>query len=372
MKIIKRINICLIFCFILAGCEQNNQKMDVLEKNSDKKINYSQEEFYKKGIIEKIQTKLNSKNNILEMFNVKEVKISTDDRDGINRLKPLFAIDKKGNYYFVGNSSEIYKISPVGKLIKKYFSIGRGPGEYQRINDICIDGEQNIFILDGGQKKIIKFSEEFKYLDSFNFGENPISKLQISDGGNLLAFIPTALEHPLVEFDKNSGEILKNYGQADFKTKEYGYAFSRAGSMFVSDNKSYYIFPLSYNLHITDSENQTNIVQYPSAHFNEINERIFIRKTTKKYDIIFAMYQLNREVLLLGKLSFGERGIGRADREYNLVSIYGDVIREKISLEESPMIYGQIEPGKLVSIKHVEKKDNIIDTYIRILDFNLD
>ena len=357
---IKVLYLFLFNFFIFFACQQKNSEMNDLRNT-----------FQQKGIVEKIQNKLSEKNDVLELFSIKEMKIKTNNEEIINTLQILCKTDFLGNMYFLSIASEIYKVSPTGKLIKKFHSIGRGPGEYLGLLDICIDKKLNIYVLDTKQKLIIKYNKSFEYLFSFNYGKYNISKLQLNDAGNLIAFIPLAELNPLVEFNSNTGEIIKEYGQPEPKTKEYGFAHYRAGSMFISNKNIHYIFPLSYQLYITDSKDTTNVVTYPALHFPEVKEIILLSRIKKNYKVIYKMFQLNEEVLLLNMVSYINSEKRKRSHCFEIVSVYGDIIKEKISPNDPIRIYGQIEPGKLISIVNRESTNDKIDTYIRILDFNL-
>jgi len=370
MKKVKIVFLIIICVITFLAC----QKVDNAKNKPIQEFEEAKKKFYQSSIIYEIQNKLSDNNSILELFTIKDIKIETAINENIISLlnNCISNVDNEGNIYLVGYKGEIYKLSSQGKLIKKFHQIGRGPGEYIGIADICVDDAKNIYILDIWQKLIIKYNSSFEYLDSFRYGNGNATKLNLNDKGNLIVFTTISESDPLTEINKDNGEIIRTFGQPELKTKKYGFAFFPLGSLFNFNKKYYYIFPLSYQLFITDSTNKTNVVSYKSSYFSDVKEVIMLSKTKKRHDVIANAIPINEELLLLHIKSFGERELGKSYDHYEIVSIYGDIINEKIQYNYSYSIYGQIEPGKLFSIYYKEAENDIIDTYLRILDFKLD
>lgn len=64
-----------------------------------------------------------------------------------------------GDTIGIMTGQELWLANGEGEVINKIQAHGKGPGEYEAINDLLVDKEnQTIEILDGGSGKIIKYS----------------------------------------------------------------------------------------------------------------------------------------------------------------------------------------------------------------------
>jgi hypothetical protein len=63
---------------------------------------------------------------------------------------------------------ELWLANGKGEVINKIEAKGQGPGEYEAINDLLVDREnQTIEILDGGSGKIIKYRLDGKFVEEW-------------------------------------------------------------------------------------------------------------------------------------------------------------------------------------------------------------
>src|SRR5690554_4757407 len=70
-----------------------------------------------------------------------------------------------GDTIGIMTGQELWLANRKGEVINKIEAKGQGPGEYETINDLLVDKEnQTIEILDGGSGKIIKYSLDGEFV----------------------------------------------------------------------------------------------------------------------------------------------------------------------------------------------------------------
>src|SRR5690606_217054 len=73
-----------------------------------------------------------------------------------------------GDTIGVMTGQELWLVDRKGKVINRIEAKGQGPGEYETINDLLVDKEnQTIEILDGGSGKIIKYSLDGEFVEEW-------------------------------------------------------------------------------------------------------------------------------------------------------------------------------------------------------------
>lgn len=76
----------------------------------------------------------------------------------------------RNQYIIWDESDQIFFFDEGGFFLNKIDEIGSGPGEYNRIDDISVSPAGFVLILDGVQKKLLKFDiENFTFVDELSF-----------------------------------------------------------------------------------------------------------------------------------------------------------------------------------------------------------
>jgi hypothetical protein len=134
--IYRLINLIILFVIILASCL----------KQSKKEI---------KSEIFVFQNKSESINSSQIVVKVGFIPLETSKDNLIGNISKIVKYDEK---YFVldaKSAKKIFVFDQLGKFLYSIGKIGKGPGEYSRLMDFCIDTlYNNIYIIDWGQKII--------------------------------------------------------------------------------------------------------------------------------------------------------------------------------------------------------------------------
>jgi tripartite motif-containing protein 71 len=96
------------------------------------------------------------------------------------------AFDQQGNMYVINlDNFKIIKVSPDGKMLTSWGSVGNGPGQFQSPEGIAVDSQGNVYVGDNSGR-IEKFSNEGKFLGNVTTPDNsgPIS-LAVDNNDNL-------------------------------------------------------------------------------------------------------------------------------------------------------------------------------------------
>lgn len=110
-------------------------------------------------------------NNIADISNlsdsVKFVKLETNPDCLIGNISKI--INYNGFYYVLDNkyANALFRFNIEGKYIDKIFSVGKGPGQYIKLQDFSIDKKnRKIYLYDIGQRQILSYNLKFDYLSS--------------------------------------------------------------------------------------------------------------------------------------------------------------------------------------------------------------
>ncbi len=100
---------------------------------------------------------------------VKHVPLETSDSSLIGKINSIRMTD---SLIFIGDhkrTKSIFVFNKQGKYIKKLHKVGKGPGEYNRIDRFSIDTANNrMYVYDGLQGKILVYRlSDFQFIDSW-------------------------------------------------------------------------------------------------------------------------------------------------------------------------------------------------------------
>lgn len=201
MQSIKKYN-AIILSIIVVSCVSNTSS-DLIIDLSKGEVNIELSDFV--DSVKYVQLETNS-NSIISKIN----HIIKDDTT-------LFILDKKQKSLFLFNHN--------GEYLRKINSVGRGPGEYIAFSSFCLDKpNKKIYILDGLQRKILKFNYNANFEDEIEFDKKEVvSSFAYIPNGNFLFITPYSLNETnnndgIWEVDHN-GVFIKQWHKAapDFK-----------------------------------------------------------------------------------------------------------------------------------------------------------
>ena len=185
----------LIYCLLVLGCvscvnkhEENSSYIDLDKKAKEDKVSYS--DFFKKIAI---------------------IPLETTNESGINRIDKIvrdndkfFILDKKQKAILIFNQR--------GKFIKKLKQIGKGPGEYQYLQDFEINRfTKNIELLEPWGT-ISVYDTLFNFVERYRLPSSVRAvHFLIHVNRDTIAFYTTSQEKRLTFFSKKQNEIIKQY-----------------------------------------------------------------------------------------------------------------------------------------------------------------
>jgi sugar lactone lactonase YvrE len=86
---------------------------------------------------------------------------------GDSELDTKIALDGLGNMYALGSfNSAVFKFSPTGRFLNKFGGEGGGPGKFQAVDAIAVDGRGRVYVSDIWGVHV--FDSEGTYLESFS------------------------------------------------------------------------------------------------------------------------------------------------------------------------------------------------------------
>lgn len=173
------------------------------------------------------------------------------------------AIDSSGNIYVVdGGAHRILKYDSAGNLLAQVGQQGSGDGEFQDPWGIAIDRAGNVYVADTWNHRIQKFAPDLSFITKWGtFASAESSGAAVSGlyGPRDVAIGPDNYVYVVDTGNKtirlftSEGTPLKSFGSAGGGQGQFmepvGIAFSPAGDIFVADtwNKRIQVFRLDHN-----------------------------------------------------------------------------------------------------------------------------
>ena len=126
----------------------------------------------------------------------------------------------------LGNA-RVAKFDKNGKFIKSWGSRGSEPGQFSTVNAIVIDAQGNVYVADGGNKRIQVFDSEGTFKTQFTNVGAPAA-LCMTPGTR--QFIYSSNSNPPEDIDVNgeiykmdlTGRVIGKFGKAGKLPKEFG------------------------------------------------------------------------------------------------------------------------------------------------------
>lgn len=161
-----------------------------------------------------------SQNSLFQLD--KKIIFRTKDgkKDGvIGKLQDLI-IDKDKNIYILDSFDlDVKKFSKDGVLIKTFGKKGAGPGEMYRPAKIALDNNGNIYLSDGGNRRMNIYTNNGEFIYSFRVHLPHARDLKINSKGELFYLARDYVQEKMIHKFTQKGELLKSFAQG-FEHKE--------------------------------------------------------------------------------------------------------------------------------------------------------
>jgi sugar lactone lactonase YvrE len=143
------------------------------------------------------------------------------------------AWDRAGNVYVadgIGNNNRVAKFDKEGHFLTQWGSTGAGPGQFNGVKALAIDGQDNVYVADVGNKRIQVFDAAGTFkAELSNIGtplamcitRGPTQHLYISHAGD-----DDGMEDAAIYKVRLDGKIVGKFGAAGKLPKEFGLANS--------------------------------------------------------------------------------------------------------------------------------------------------
>jgi hypothetical protein len=141
--------------------------------------------------------------------------------------------DKAGNIYVadgIGNTNRIAKFDKDGRFIKHWGSTGNGQGQFNGIEALVVDAQDNVYVADAGNKRIEVFDSEGNFKSTFANVGTPLA-MCITRGATQYLYVshvgdPDGMEDAAIYKVALDGKVVGKFGKAGKLPKEFGVANS--------------------------------------------------------------------------------------------------------------------------------------------------
>lgn len=178
---------------------------------------------------------------------VNTLPLATNDTSLINHVGKVFMVP--GGYVLWDNiESNIFKYDKSGRCVWRITTKGRGPGEFLRVNDICLNADEAyLYVLDGlDQGKVIKYEvASGKYVSEHKIGFRAYAFQQFDSGG--FAFETAnnqveGVEHPNSKLVMTDSAFRIVHTGVEFDEKWLGRSINHGNSYFFPIGKDSILF----------------------------------------------------------------------------------------------------------------------------------
>lgn len=164
---------------------------------------------------------------------VKEVQLDTSGGNYIGMISDV-ALTSEGHIIVTDHSiaRQAFMFSSSGSFIGRIGGVGRGPGEYQNPAFVRLDKDGNIYITDIGSDKLLVYTANREYKNSFQLKKNP-NRVAVNSKGIYFQLFDFSEKSTLFHFSPE-GKLLNSFSPIDEKFKPL-LLFLYAGGGLVSD-----------------------------------------------------------------------------------------------------------------------------------------
>lgn len=141
------IYIIVISFFLISGCNSSTDKESLVQENGDQYIFHLKPNVSKNIDAEK------------QLSNLKIIPLEGASHSYLGGIKKIERDTTTGRWYILGSRrmNAITVFEEDGQFVKRIQHIGRGPGEYQDINDFFLADGDWIELMDGSSQKLLKY-----------------------------------------------------------------------------------------------------------------------------------------------------------------------------------------------------------------------
>ena len=140
------------------------------------------------------------------------------------------AWDAAGNIFVadgLGNNTRVAKFDKDGKFVKSWGKKGSGNGEFADVRSVAVDAQGNVYVADGGNKRIQVFDNDGNFKSAIGNVGNA-QALCMTKGPNQVLYVSNS--NPVDDIDhegeiykmKLDGSIIGQFGRAGKLPKEFG------------------------------------------------------------------------------------------------------------------------------------------------------
>lgn len=216
----KRIDYIVLFIFLLSfiSCDRN-KTLSIKEEDQNGNI----VKIIKnpvKGLYERQNKKIPKlylTDNPLKFENL------TDSTKIVWKITDIYVDENKNIYVADPRQGAVLKFDSLGSFIYKVGRLGRGPGEFVRINDVCVTTENKLLALDEDGKVEIFDSNSGERLLGFRVEELAYSIAANTDHIYVMAM--GNFEKPYLLKYNYSGELIAQFGKKIEITDDEGFGF---------------------------------------------------------------------------------------------------------------------------------------------------
>ena len=143
------------------------------------------------------------------------------------------AWDRAGNVYVadgIGNNNRVAKFDKDGHFLAQWGSTGTGPGQFRGVKALAIDGQDNVYVADVGNKRIQVFDSAGTFKSEFGNVGTPLA-MCITRGTTQHLYVSHAgdedgMEDATIYKVRLDGTVVGRFGAAGKLPKEFGLANS--------------------------------------------------------------------------------------------------------------------------------------------------
>jgi sugar lactone lactonase YvrE len=152
------------------------------------------------------------------------------------------AVDSSGNIYVIdGPNGRIQKFSSSGAYLTQWGSFGSDNGQFNDPIGIAVDNLGNVYVSEALNSRIQKFSSSGEFIASFGFGYGELSGIAVDNNGNVYV----ADMYNRVNKFNSSGYCLWSTGNGkdttkvgDYPNVRYSLAVDSSGNVYEADTLS--------------------------------------------------------------------------------------------------------------------------------------
>ncbi|MCU0287647.1 MAG: 6-bladed beta-propeller [Acidobacteria bacterium] len=184
-------------------------------------------------------------------------------------------ISSTGDYIIIdGKQGKIFQFDSDGKYIKNIGNQGEGPGEYNVITAMDMDGKNNIYAFDIPAMKINEFSApNYNFKRQIKIGQ-PVQDIIATDNDDFILYFSTGT-HLLQKINSQGKKIIKTFTPKQERLQLFLSRFSLGRFSRVTSNDFIFIYPDEYKIYFFDNNlnsKQTFFVKSPSKFFPFIGQ----------------------------------------------------------------------------------------------------